>query len=151
MTFIKYTLIASIGTTLDIITLTILVSLLHVEILLATTLAFIVGVIINFNLHKKFTFHDTSTHIKTQFTKFFTVSILNFIVTLISMTILIEYIHCWYLISKIITVTIVLLISFSINSIWTFKKNKKQHHTTLILRLQNKKHYIFFKRLLDKG
>ena len=122
MIFIKYTLIASIGTTLDIITLTILVSILHTSILPATAGAFLVGVITNFNLHKNITFHDTSNKIKTQFTKFFTVSILNFTITMTSMTVLVKYLNYWYLPSKIITVILVLIVSFTINSIWTFKK-----------------------------
>ena len=113
----------SIGTILDIITLSSLIEIAGLETIKATILGFIVGVTVNFNLHKKITFHDKSKHIKKQFLEFATVSILNFTITITLMTLLVEYIKLWYLPAKLITVTIVLIVSFTINSAWTFKKS----------------------------
>ncbi|MBD3156528.1 hypothetical protein GF369_01745 [Candidatus Peregrinibacteria bacterium] len=122
VTFIKYTLVATVGLTCDMTTLFMLVEYAHFPILLATALAFMVAVIVNFNLHKRWTFHDTSHNLKRQFTAFFVISIMNFVLTLVFMFIFVDLVHLWYVLAKIITATLVLIFSYIMNRLWTFKK-----------------------------
>lgn len=122
VTFIKYTLVATVGLTCDMTTLYMLVEYARFPVLLATALAFMVAVIVNFNLHKRWTFHDTSHDLKRQFTSFFVISIMNFVLTLVCMFIFVDLVHLWYVLAKIITATLVLIFSYIMNRLWTFKK-----------------------------
>ena len=122
VTFIKYTLVATVGLVCDMTTLFLLVEYARFAVLLATALAFMVAVIVNFNLHKRWTFHDTSHDLKKQFTAFFVISIMNFVLTLVFMFVLVEIANFWYVLAKVITATLVLIFSYVMNRLWTFKK-----------------------------
>lgn len=124
LTFVRYTLVATIGLVCDMTTLFLLVEYAQLHVLPATALAFMVAVIVNFNLHKYWTFKDKSHDLKRQFTSFFVISIMNFVLTLLFMYLFVDVIHIYYMLSKLITATIVLIFSYIMNRLWTFKKIK---------------------------
>lgn len=121
VTFIRYTLVAIIGLVCDMTTLFLLVEYVEFPVLLATALAFMVAVIVNFNLHKRWTFHDHSNNLKRQFTSFFVISMVNFVLTLVFMYIFVDIVSLWYILAKLITATLVLIFSYIMNRLWTFK------------------------------
>lgn len=124
LTFVKYTSVATVGLTCDMTTLFLLVQFGHLNVLLATAIAFMVAVVVNFNLHKYWTFRDHSHNLKKQFTAFFTISIMNFCLTLLFMFIFVDIVRLWYILAKLITATLVLIFSYTMNRLWTFKKIK---------------------------
>lgn len=124
ITFVKYTLVATVGLVCDMTTLFLLVEFANTKVLLATAVAFMVAVLVNFNLHKRWTFHDHSHDLKKQFTSFFVISIFNFLLTLFFMFLLVDLAELWYISAKVITATLVLLFSYIMNRLWTFKNIK---------------------------
>jgi putative flippase GtrA len=124
ITFIRYTLVAMIGLVCDMTTLFLLVEFVDTPYLLATAVAFMVAVVVNFNLHKRWTFHDKSHDLKRQFTSFFVISVMNFMLTLFFMYIFVDIVQLWYILAKLITATLVLIFSYIMNRLWTFKRIK---------------------------
>ena len=120
--FARYTLVAMVGLTCDMTTLFLLVEYGKLHVLVATAIAFMVAIIVNFNLHKRWTFHDTSKNVKTQFTYFFIISTANFFLTLTFMYIFVDIVQLWYIIAKVITATLVLIFSYTMNRLLTFKQ-----------------------------
>jgi len=121
-TFIKYTFVGTIGLVLDIAALYALVEFVQVPVLIATPTAFMVAIINNFFFHKYWTFHDKSKHIAQEFFSFFVISIANLILTVGFMYVFVEVLFIWYILSKLITSIIILVFSYTMNRLWTFKK-----------------------------
>jgi putative flippase GtrA len=123
--FVKYTLVATLGLVCDMAMLYSLVEFAHMSVLYATATSYIAATVIAFFLHKKLTFHDHSNGVGKQFTSFFIISTINFILTILIMHVFIDILHIWYMISKFITATILLFLSYGLNRIWTFREGKK--------------------------
>lgn len=122
--FAKYTLVGSMGLILDMASLFVFVEYVHMHVLIASALAFMISVINNFIFHKYWTFKDKSHHFKKQFVSFFVISIINLGITVFCMYIFVDVFGIWYMISKLITATIVLIWSYTANKIWTFHIKK---------------------------
>ncbi|MCD6109736.1 GtrA family protein [bacterium] len=119
--FGRYLLVAMFGLTCDMTTLFLLVQYAKFPVLVATAIAFMVAVIVNFNLHKRWTFHDNAKNVKTQFTYFFIISTANFLLTMGFMYLFVDIVNLWYMFAKIITATLVLIFSYTMNRLLTFR------------------------------
>jgi len=123
--FIKYTLVGTTGLILDMIILYCLVEFLHMPVVPASAISFFVSMVNNFFLHKYWTFRDLSHHFERQFISFFVIAIANLGITVVCMYFFSDLLKIWYMIAKVITSIIVLIFSYTMNRMWTFKLNTK--------------------------
>jgi len=123
--FAKYTIVGTMGLVLDMASLYVLVDFVHMPVLVATTIAFIISVIHNFFLHKYWTFKDMSAHFERQFISFLVIAVVNLGLTVILMYLFVDLMHIWYMFSKVITSIIILFTSYTANRMFTFKLNHK--------------------------
>ena len=119
--FIQYAIVGCLGTAIDLGSLYVLVDFLHVNLLVATAVSFILAVINNFTLNKYWTFKNRSSNIRKQFIKFLVVSIVGLLLTEMFMAILVYGLKLWYLFAKLITSGLILTWNFLANKYWTFK------------------------------
>ncbi|MGE5750821.1 MAG: glycosyltransferase [Nitrospirota bacterium] len=118
--FIKYAMVGVTGTALDVGSLYVFVDLLHIPVLVAAALSFILAVVNNFILNKIWTFRNSSRNFRKQFIKFSIVSVVGLVLTEICMAVFVYLLGIWYIASKLITSVIVLTWNFLANKNWTF-------------------------------
>ena len=66
-----------------------------------------------------------------QFVKYAIVGFLGTFLDFLILYLLVEYGHLWYLLAALISVSIVLWISFSLNKYWTFSNFEKKYFSQL--------------------
>jgi dolichyl-phosphate beta-glucosyltransferase len=120
LVFLRYAVVGVSGTALDVGSLYVFVDLLHIPVLVAAAMSFVLAVINNFILNKYWTFRNNDRNFRKQIIKFFIVSIVGLALTEISMVILVYFLGIWYIASKLITSVIVLTWNFLANKNWTF-------------------------------
>jgi len=118
--FVKYSVVGVVGTTVDVLSLFVLVDLLHVPVLAAAAVSFTLAVINNFVLNKVWTFRNSSRNTRKQFIKFFIVSMVGLGLTELFMAIFVLFLGIWYIAAKLATSVIVLTWNFLANKNWTF-------------------------------
>src|SRR5208283_1422039 len=119
--FFKYAIVGCLGTAIDMGSLYVFVEFLHIHLLLAAAMSFILAVINNFILNKYWTFQNKSSNIRKQFIKFLIVSITGLLLTELFMALFVYDLKIWYMASKLITSGLVLIWNFLANKYWTFK------------------------------
>lgn len=118
--FAKYAAVGATGTLLDVASLYLLVEHLHVPVLIAAALSFVLAVVNNFLLNKFWTFQNRSRNIRKQFIKFFLVSLVGLGLTEACMTVFVFLLGIWYIPAKLATSGVVLTWNFLANRFWTF-------------------------------
>jgi len=119
--FIKYGIVGCLGTAVDLGSLYLFVDYLHIPLLVATAISFMLAVINNFILNKYWTFQNKNSNIRKQFIKFMLVSITGLFLTEICMAFFVYVLKIWYMAAKLITSGLVLTWNFLANKYWTFK------------------------------
>lgn len=139
LVFLKYAVVGTIGTIVDVGSLYAFVEYLQIPLLIATTLSFILAVINNFILNKYWTFQNKSSNIRKQFIKFLIVALIGLALTLMLMYLLVYVIRIpdmsffqktipGYVLAKLLTSIIVLLWNFLGNKYWSFKETIRSVH-----------------------
>ena len=123
--FLKYAVVGASGTVLDVGSLYVFVDLLHIPVLVAAAMSFVLAVVNNFILNKVWTFRNNSRNVRTQFIKFFIVSVVGLVLTEICMALFVYLLDIWYIASKLITSVIVLTWNFLANKNWTFTEKDR--------------------------
>ncbi len=123
--FLKYCVVGISGTLVDVGSLYIFIEYFELQLLVATTLAFLLAVANNFIFNKIWTFKNKSKNYRKLFIKFLLVSTVGLILTNASMYTLVEVVGIWYIYSKLITSGIVLTWNFLGNKYWTFTINNR--------------------------
>jgi dolichyl-phosphate beta-glucosyltransferase len=118
--FTKYAAVGITGTALDVGSLYVFVDLLHILVLVAAAMSFVLAVINNFILNKYWTFQNSGRNVKKQFIKFLLVSVVGLALTEICMALFVYLLGIWYIASKLVTSVIVLTWNFLANKNWTF-------------------------------
>jgi dolichyl-phosphate beta-glucosyltransferase len=118
--FIRYVTVGVTGTALDVGSLYVFVDLLHIPVLVAAAMSFIIAVVNNFILNTIWTFRNKKRNVRKQFMKFFIVSVVGLVLTEIGMAVFVYLLDIWYIASKLITSVIVLTWNFLANKNWTF-------------------------------
>jgi len=119
--FITFASVGTIGTAGHYLTLFILVQIFLFDPVLATTLGFIVGALINYQLNYKITFKSNKSHYETMI-KFFTIAILGGVLNSFLMFSGLKFTPLNYFIIQIMATIIVLTLNFVFNKIWTFSE-----------------------------
>ena len=118
--FIKYSVVGTSGTIVDVASLFVFIEYFALPLLLATTISFMLSVVNNFVLNKIWTFKNTSSNYRKLFIKFLIVSCGGLCITNVAMYIQVEWMDVWYIYAKLITSVIVLSWNFLANKYWTF-------------------------------
>lgn len=119
--FIKYCIVGTIGTLIDVGTLFVLVEYFEFPVILATVFSFILAVSNNFIFNQKWTFRSPSKNYRKMFIKFFIVGLVGLGLTVVCMYFFVHILDIWYILAKIFTSGIVLFWNFLGNKLWTFK------------------------------
>ncbi len=124
--FLLFTGIGAIGTAGHYVTLVVLVEALRIAPLLASTLGFIVGALINYFLNYQYTFASTLSHRDTMI-KFGLVALVGAIANSAVMHVALTWLDLYYLLAQILATIIVLVWNFSVNKLWTFAAPTHPH------------------------
>ncbi len=118
--FFKYSIVGVMGTFIDLASLYFFVEYLHIAVIPASVLSFLLAVVNNFLLNKSWTFRNRSSNYRKLFIKFLIVSVIGLLLTVSSMYVLVHVIGIWYMIAKALTSLVVLTWNFLGNKLWTF-------------------------------
>lgn len=124
--FIIYSLIGVTGATLDFIIYTFLIKKILVYYIFANIISVFFGITNNFLLNSFINF-KLKDKLHRRFIKFFLVGIIGLIVSSILLFILIDFFHLNKLISKTITIGIIVLLQFGLNKKFTFRIYEKEN------------------------
>ena len=117
--FLTFAGIGTIGTAGHYLTLFVLVQVLLLDPVVATTVGFIVGALINYHLNYKITFKSNKSHHE-AIVKFFTIAILGGVLNSYLMYLGLNVTTLNYFIIQLIATSMVLVLNFTFNKIWTF-------------------------------
>ncbi len=117
--FIKYCIVGSCSTIIDIGGLYLLVEFGKLPVLPGTVISFCSSVIFGFTVNRIWTFQSKLAKRK-QFIKFFTVAFFGLIVTTLLMYVFYEKLKIWYILAKTITSALIFVCSFLAHKNWTY-------------------------------
>jgi len=119
--FFKFAIVGIINTIINMSVLFILTEYFHIYYIISAIFAFIVAVTNSFILNKVWTFKESKGKAIKRYLKFFTVSIIAFLINVSILYSLTEFFNVYYLISQIIGISVSLWVNFLGNKLWTFK------------------------------
>jgi putative flippase GtrA len=122
--FLSYASIGAIGTAAQFLTLILCVRLGWCNAVYGTMAGGIVGAGVNYILNRRITFRTNSSHLATL-PKFLATACLGVVVSGLMMNALTGIGHLNYVISQIVVSATVLLLTFLINSVWTFGTQRR--------------------------
>jgi putative flippase GtrA len=117
--FLLFSGIGAIGTVAHYSILILMVQLIHADPVIATTVGFIAGALVNYTLNYHITFSSNKRHRETL-TKFFSVATAGACINSLIMSVGINIFDVHYLIIQLMATCIVLTFNFVANSNWTF-------------------------------
>ncbi|TFI55834.1 GtrA family protein [Mastigocladus laminosus UU774] len=119
--FIRYAIVGVLGTSLHTGVLVLLVEVFSTPPLLSTSAGFIASFIASYLLNYKWTFRSKGKHINTLI-RYSAVSLSGFILNLTIMFLIVDIFSLWYMIGQIISIIVVPVSNFILNSRWAFKR-----------------------------
>ena len=124
MQFMRFGLVGIVATLCHMCTLIILVEFFNHQPLVASTIGFILAVIVSYILNCRFTFEVRGNHVL-LFSKYLIVCLTGLVINTSIMFLTVEILKWWYIIGQIPTLIIVPITNFTLNKYWTFgNKNK---------------------------
>lgn len=121
---IRFTLVGGIGTTAHYAVLILLVSGLFIHPVIGSVTGFLVGMIINYWLNRRFTFSSQRSHGE-AFWRFGTVALVGIIVNTVIMALFTVSFRLHYLISQVIATILTLAWNFLGSRYWVFRETVK--------------------------
>ena len=118
-----FTLVGAFGTLAQYVLLVILVELLGIDAVIASTAGALLGAVINYVLNYRFTFNSTASH-RVAVPKFLAVATVGFLINSSLMWVAVNLINLHYLIGQVTTTLLVLLWNFIGNRYWTFGEKR---------------------------
>ena len=119
--FISFLGVGAIATACHYLLLILLVEVLSVRVLIASTLGALLGAIVSYILNRKMTFQSEIAH-QTALPKFLSVAAFALIMNWLLMKFFTEITLLPYLIAQCITTILLIIITFGLNKIWSFKE-----------------------------
>jgi putative flippase GtrA len=121
---IKYTMVGATGTLAQF---AVLIGLMEVagftNATAASTIGATFGALINYALNYRFTFDSRTSHTE-SLPKFMTTALFGFALNAASMALMTSRWHVQYILAQVVSTIYVFLVTFIINSVWTFKNKK---------------------------
>ena len=121
--YVMFAGVGAIGTAGHYLVLVLLVELFAVVPVAATTVAFVVGAIINYILNYRYTFSSDKPHLPAM-SKFFTIAFVGMLFNGLAMDFGIRQLGVNYLVAQILATIIVLQWNFFANKLWTFSTSR---------------------------
>ncbi len=118
--FLTYAGVGSLGTAAHYLLLLLLVEGLGVIPWQGAVAGFLLGAVINYYLNHRITFRSTQRH-QEALPKFLTVAASGVLLTGALMAWATERLHIHYLIAQLATTALLLLFTFIVNRLWTFR------------------------------
>jgi putative flippase GtrA len=119
--FLRFAVIGLFGTGAHYSVLILLVELLHVPVVAATTAGFVTGALVNYALNRRYTFSTQSSH-ASALPKFLTVAALGAAINAGIVAWLLDHTHVHYIAVQVCATALVLIWNFAANALWTFRK-----------------------------
>ena len=120
--YLKYFVVGSLGTLINLIVLYFSVELVGLPYLFGGALGFTLGVTFNYFLNKEWTFYDKGSVTFKQYRRYLYVSLIGLIGGTSLLYLFVEFLGLWYLFSQIISIIIMGIVSFILHRFWTFKR-----------------------------
>lgn len=118
---VRFTLVGGIGTSAHYIVLVVLVSGFGVNPILGSTAGFLVGMITNYVLNRRFTFNSQRSHRETLW-RFGTVVLVGIGINTVIMALLTEGMKLHYLLAQLVATALTLSWNFVGSRYWAFKE-----------------------------
>lgn len=119
--FLKYIVVGGLAFIVDFLTLYILTEYQHFHYMLSAGIAFIIGLNVNYILAKFFVFKDTKiVNPKKEYLAIVIISISGLILNQLLLFVITEFLGVYYLYSKLIAATLILIYNFAIRKIFVF-------------------------------
>ena len=123
--FIRFGLVGTIATLCHMGTLIILVEIFRYQPIPASTIGFILAVIVSYVLNCRFTFMAKGNHVM-YFSKYSIVCMTGLAINTTIMCVTVNVLNWWYIIGQFSTLMIVPVANFTLNKFWTFSKKDEQ-------------------------
>jgi len=120
--FLIFTAIGAVGTGGHYVTLILLVQLMHIAPVPATTAGFAVGALINYILNYRITFNSNKRH-REALTKFLIVASIGAATNAGIMLVGRHFFDVHYMVIQLLATTIVMVFNFTASKHWTFSEN----------------------------
>ena len=118
---ILYGIIGCLSSGLDFCVYTFLVRIIGMNYLLANCISVVVGITTSFTLNRKYNFKVTDRTVK-RFALFFTVGICGMLLSNLILYVCIDKLMMDNIVSKLLSIVLVVFVQFLINKFVTFKK-----------------------------
>ena len=127
MRWLKFNLVGGLGIAVQLLTLALLKTVLHLDYLIATALAVEITVIHNFLWHERFTWADRSRAGVTRFLKFnLTTGLFSIAGNLLLMKLLVGFAHVNYLLANGITISACSAVNFLVSDGFVFAAGRTE-------------------------
>ncbi|WP_226000497.1 GtrA family protein [Paenibacillus sp. BJ-4] len=123
---IKYSIVGLLGTGIHVGVLVLLVELFKVPAVTATTIGFVVTLLVSYVLNRNWTFEPTGEGSRTQFLKYLLVCSCGLLLNAALMYVTIHWIGWSYLIGEVLTTIIVPIHNYIWNRYWIFTVPQKR-------------------------
>ncbi len=120
---LKYSIVGTSGTFVDLFFLYILVDILSYPVIFSATISFVLAATSNFFFNQAWTFRSEKQH-PFAYIKFMTISLIGLCFTVLLMYGFHTVLMIWYILAKIMTSAVVLLWNYYANKNWTFRTTK---------------------------
>lgn len=117
--FFRFAGVGVFGTVAHYLVLVVAVELFALRPLVASSIGFTVGALVNYMLNYRFTFRSKRRH-REALPRFYLVAVAGFVINGLVMLILAERLALQYLLAQVLATGIVLIWGFTANSLWTF-------------------------------
>jgi putative flippase GtrA len=121
--FIKFGVVGLLNTFVHYLIFFLLFRIAGVEMITASALGYLLGVLNSFVLNRRWTFEVTGDGHRKDFVKFFSVNLISLAVNLLCLRMLVSSLQIWPELAQVIAIGCALLINFAGNRWWTFKRN----------------------------
>lgn len=121
--YLMFAGVGAIGTAGHYLVLVLLVELFAVVPVVATTLAYIVGAVINYLLNYHYTFSSDKPHLP-ALSKFFTIAFVGMFFNGLIMDLGTRQLELNYLLAQVVATIVVLQWNFFANKFWTFSSSR---------------------------
>ena len=119
--FVRYSGVG-VGTfALDLSLLYLLTTYVHVAYYLATPIAFLVGVSINYVLSREIVFKRTERSWHVGYAHFIVIALCGMILTTSGVVLLVSYVGLYYLVARVLVAGVVGILNYLANLYWNFK------------------------------
>ncbi|MFA0049347.1 GtrA family protein [Vibrio sp. 10N.261.51.F11] len=118
--FIIFCVVGGVSAIVDVLSLILLSKYLLINDNISITLAFLLGLLVNYFLHTYLTFKSTPT--KSNLAKFMIVVAVNYLLTILLIHTIISVSNFDIVIAKIITLPVIAIIGYITSKIWVYNE-----------------------------